>query len=143
MDYAIINLEGRAVADPVARQSKDGGEFATFSIAVNQHSGGRDLTSYYDCVVPGHMYQTMQKAGVGKGSALSVTGRQTVRTYKGRDGSTGTSVNVSVLDWRFEGSRPRSSGAQPESAPGAGETGQKTGSILPPLDLQDEDDLPV
>ena len=116
MDYAVINLAGHVVADPAAKQGKDGKEFATFSIAVNQRHGGQDITSYYDCVVPGFMFQTMQKANVGKGSALSITGKQTIRTYQTREGHPGTSVNINVLDWRFEGSRPKNE-AQPNNAP--------------------------
>ena len=153
MDYAVINLAGHVVADLAAKQGKDGKEFATFSIAVNQRYGGQDLASYYDCVVPGFMFQTMQKAGVGKGSALSITGKQTIRTYKTREGHNGTSVNVNVLDWRFEGSRPKSE-TQPSNAPypaqqNAGyyapQPSQQTGygNIQPPVNLQDEDDLPV
>lgn len=131
MDYAVIKLSGHVVADLAAKQGK---EFSTFSIVVNQHYSGQDLTSYYDCVVPGFMFQTMQKANAGRGSALSLTGKQTIRTYQTREGHTGTSVNINVLDCRFEGSRPKNEAQQ---------NGNGHGNVQSPVNPQDKDDLPV
>ena len=143
MDFVSITMAGHVVADPVVREGKDDRKFVTFSIAVNQHYSGQDYVSYYDCIAPEYMYQGMQKAGLAKGSAVSVTGMQTVRTYNNSStGRDATSVSVRVLDWRFVGSRAKSSGQQTgysapaEQAPGYG-------SVQPPVNLQDEDDLPL
>jgi single-stranded DNA-binding protein len=147
MDFATITLAGHVTADPVLRKGKDDKEYSTFSIAVNQRLGPQENASYYDCVAPGFIAQNMQKAGVSKGTALAVTGSVTIRPYKDRSGNNGTSVNVKVLDWHFAGTRPKSDGQPADTAgaeqPARSAGGQSSGSVRPPVDLQDEDDLPL
>ena len=46
--YQRINLIGNLVADAEVRTGKDGKEFVSFRVAVNEYHGEEKRTTYYD-----------------------------------------------------------------------------------------------
>lgn len=124
MDFAAITLAGHVVADPVLRKGKEDREYGTFSIAVNQMYGGQEIVSYYNCMVPGYMYHGMSKAGVARGSNISVSGTQVIRPYTNKAGQESLSVDLRVLDWRYVGAKKKNESDAPAAGDLSGRSGQ-------------------
>jgi len=144
--YAIINLEGRLVADPEFRIGREDREYCTLRLAVNQRLGPQENTTFYGCTGNEFIAKRIRKAELGKGRIIQVVGNLTVREYTDRNGVQRMSADVGILDWHFVDSRPRETGDAP-AAPDA-ETVPASpvpaGRILSELEIPgDTDDLPL
>lgn len=85
---------GNLTRDPEVKFSESGMAVTRFAIASNyKKKNGEEITSYYDVVCFGSTAENVSKSLV-KGDRVVVTGRQEVRTYERKDGTTGTSVEI-------------------------------------------------
>lgn len=149
MDYAVITMAGRMVAAPVKRKNSDGREYGTFSLAVNSKYGQEDVVSFYNCNTSGAQCDGMIKAGVTKGSSISLTGNLLIRTYKNKSGQVREAANVKMLDWRYSGPRIKNEHQDANTAekqsgyaePPRQNTGY--GTAYSNVELNDPEDLPL
>lgn len=83
---------GRLGGDPAVRQSKEGDDIASFTVAVNSGYGNNKATTWFKVSLFG------KRAGVSqylaKGKRVGVTGEVVLRSYKGKDGSEQTSLEI-------------------------------------------------
>ena len=79
--YAIINLEGRLVADPEFRVGKEDREYCTLRLAVNQKLGPQENATFYNCTGNEYIAKRLRKSELAKGQPLQVVGNLTVREY--------------------------------------------------------------
>ena len=137
--YAIINLEGRLVADPEFRVGKEDREYCTLRLAVNQKLGPQENATFYNCTGNEYIAKRLRKAELSKGQPLQVVGNLTVREYTDRNGTARTSVDVGILDWHFVGPKQKDTGetaAEPEPA--------KAGKVCEEVTIpSDDDELPL
>lgn len=143
MSFANLNLEGRVVKDPEYKNGKDGREFCTLTLVVNQQFGAQENASFYNCTGNEFIAARMRKAGVVKGRMLHINGNLTLREYTSRNGGTGMSADVGILDWHYVGARPKSDEAQ-ESGHTAGENAAAPGTLHDEQHMDpNDDDLPL
>ncbi len=137
--YAIINLEGRLVADPEFRVGKEDREYCTLRLAVNQKLGPQENATFYNCTGNEYIAKRLRKSELAKGQPLQVVGNLTVREYTDRNGTVRTSVDVGILDWHFVGPKQKDAGetaAEPVPA--------TTGKIHEEVTISsDDDELPL
>ena len=126
MDFTTIVFTGHVVADPQLRRGRNGKSFGSFRIAVNQWYGGQETAAFYSCMTSEEVYAAMHKAGVAKGSYLSLTGSLVLHTYCNEAGQEKTGADVRVLDWHYCGSTHKTSAPAPANAPAAWQNGTKT-----------------
>ena len=143
MSFANLNLEGRVVKDPEFKTGKDGREFCTMTLVVNQQFGAQENASFYNCTGNEAVAARIRKAGVVRGRMLHINGNLTLREYNTRNGGTGMSADVGILDWHYVGSRPKSDEAQvPANVTGASTS--SPGTLHGEQHLEpDDDDLPL
>ena len=92
---------GRVAEDVTLQKSPNGVEYVSVGFAHTIGFGEKKSTEWYRCVAYGDMAQRMANAKIKKGSAIFVTGTQSIETYKGKDNVERTSVKLNVLDWSF------------------------------------------
>ncbi len=107
--YAILNLEGRLVADPDFRTGKEDREYCTLRVAVNQKLGPQENTAFYSCTGGEFIAKRIRKAGFTKGQLIQIVGNLTLREYTDKAGAVRTSADVGILDWHFVTSKPKGS----------------------------------
>lgn len=143
MSFANLNLEGRVVKDPEFKNGKDGREFCTLTLVVNQQFGAQENASFYNCTGNEAVAARIRKAGVAKGRMLHINGNLTLREYTTRNGGTGMSADVGILDWHFVGARPKSDESQAPTN-GANTGSSSSGTLHGEQHLEpDDDDLPL
>lgn len=130
---------GRLGRDPETRQTRNGADLVTSSLAVDVAGYGHDgdqLTLWLDLVAFGSTGEALARHQ--KGDSISVMGRMTLRRWVGRDGEPreGWSLTVDAL----QSSRTVRPGGRPkrreDDAGGAGDAS----SDEPPT--FDDDDIP-
>lgn len=87
---------GRLVADPKIATTKDGKEYATFSIAVDT---GKEETSFFECIAPAHCCNGLRLTHKGDKIIIESSLRQ--QHFVRKDGTKGTSIQVVVNSVEF------------------------------------------
>lgn len=142
--HATIIMEGRLVTDPEIRTGKNG-EYCTFRFVVNTRYGGQDVASFYNCTGNEHIANRMQKAGVKKGRMIEIIGNLNLRPYTNDDNIKQISPDVSILEWHFTGSKPKSDDEDAAQDSGKG-TQKAAGKVYAEQTIpsgDDDDDLPL
>lgn len=143
MSFANLNLEGRVVKDPEFKIGKEGREFCTLTLVVNQQFGAQENASFFNCTGNEAVSARIRKAGVTKGRMLHINGNLTLREYTTRNGGTGMSADVGILDWHYVGARPRSDESQAPANDGNASSAA-SGTLHGEQHLEpDDDDLPL
>jgi single-strand DNA-binding protein len=97
-----INAIGRITKDVELKQSeKSGCIYANFSLAVNEFFGGKEKTTFFDCVVFGTEAERLVKAKAKKGSLIQVTGKFGTSEFPRNNGEKGYSLNITILAWSY------------------------------------------
>jgi len=137
MSHASVNLIGRLTADPEFKEGKEK-EFCTFHLAVNQTYNGQSSASFFNCIGNGSIANRIRKAGVNKGSHIHVAGSLSLREYTDKDGAQRVSPDVSILDWDYVSSKPKTEEQNDET-----EKVPKAAQTHPEKTIESEDDLPI
>ena len=85
-----VNFNGRLGADAEVRQGKEGKEFITFSVAVNEKRNGEKRTTWMKVRSDNMRIAPYLK----KGSLVFVSGNEDVSTFVDKNGSTQVSRDV-------------------------------------------------
>lgn len=85
-----VNFNGRLGADAEVRQGKEGKEFITFSVAVNEKRNGEKRTTWMRVRSDNMRIAPYLK----KGSLVFVSGNEDVNTFVDKNGSTQVSRDV-------------------------------------------------
>lgn len=143
--HATIIMEGRLVTDPEIKQGKNG-DYCTFRFVVNTKYGNQDIASFYNCMGNEYIANRIKKAGVKKGRLIEIIGNLNLRPYENDDGIKQISPDVSILEWHFTGSKPKSDDEEPSQNASKG-TQKSTGKVREeqtiPSGDDDDDDLPI
>ena len=110
-----IILSGRLTQDPEAKQTPNGAEMATFSVAVNRRRD-RETTDFFKCVCFGQAAKYVTQYG-SKGMSLELEGECQIHKYQDRNGNNQTTVNVVVDNLAFTSRNPQQLSSQPEPHP--------------------------
>ena len=105
--HATIIMEGRLVTDPEIKTGKNG-DYCIFRFVVNTKYGNQDNASFFNCTANEYIANRMKKAGIKKGRMIEIIGNLNLRPYATDDGIRQISADVSVLEWHFTGSKPKS-----------------------------------
>ena len=124
-----VFLTGRLTRDPEIRTTPDGTAVGRYSLAVQ---GYKDAVSYFDCVTFGKTAEFVEKY-LTKGTKVFVSGQLQQRSFKAKDGTTRTVVEVLVQEHEFAESRT----AQ-ESAPARRPAAPQEAWMPIPDDVDDE-----
>ena len=89
-----ITAAGNLGRDPELK-TVNGSSIASFSLGVRT---AKDQTSWGNCSVFGKRAETVMQY-FKKGSKVVVTGRGNMRSYKGQDGTTKSSLDLAVNDF--------------------------------------------
>ena len=108
-----IILVGRLTDNPEWHDSKkEGGEFATFTLAINQDPK-QDTCEFIDCSCGTHLNNALDL--LHKGDKIAICGKFSNRKFTRKDGSTGVSAIVYVDDIEFvDLKKEEESKAEPE-----------------------------
>ena len=124
-------LSGRLTQDPEMKQTPNGAEMATFSVAVNRRRD-RETTDFFKCVCFGQAAKYVTQYG-SKGMSLELEGECQIHKYQDRNGNNQTTVNIVVDNLAFTSKNPQQGGQtaphpQPTPAPqGNGNYQQQSG----------------
>ena len=99
-----IILSGRLAQDPEMKQTPNGAEMATFSVAVNRKRD-RETTDFFRCVCFGQSAKYVTQYG-SKGMSLELEGECQLHKYQDRNGTNQTTVNVVVDNLAFTSKNP-------------------------------------
>lgn len=97
---------GRIGKDAELKSTKTGENFAVFSVACDVGYGKNKSTVWVDCAIFGKRAESLAP-WLKKGTAVTVFGEPSVRTYEGRDGIK-AAMSCRVEDLAFQGSVSRS-----------------------------------
>ncbi len=144
-----ITLIGRPTKDPELMTSKVGVPYVCLDIAVNKGFGDKEHANYYKAYLKDEAANRVIKAGVKKGSAIFVTDDLDIRTFTKKDGSTGTSCDINVMDWGYVSTgkaktdtSAQNSGTAPQNAPEQAYNPYQ-GNAQPQFEeIGDDDELP-
>ena len=106
----------------------------------------RTIASFYNCTANEYIANRMKKAGIKKGRMIEIIGNLALRPYATDDGNKQISADVSVLEWHFTGSKPKSDDAdssQSDPKPAPKGTGKVHQEQTIPTGDDDDDDLPI
>jgi len=93
---------GRVTADLEPKKSEKGTEYIRFNFAVNKGYGDNQKTVFVKCILYGEQQvQRMVKAGVQKGSLISINGDLDLEEYEKKDKTKDKSLKVTVYDWNY------------------------------------------
>jgi len=139
--YLNVNMEGRMVNDPEFKTGKNGREFVTFRMVVNQYYGGEENATFISCTGDEDIAARMKKVTLKKGRLLHLSGELAEHHYTNREGQDRTSLDLSIENWHFVG--PKEKVEETKSSPETG-TAQKTnGTLHNAVNVNSEDDLPL
>ncbi len=104
MNETYVTIQGRLVADPTVRYTRDGAPFAVFRVAHSARRPVRDkpgtftdtATSFYD-VSAFRSLGANVGAALHKGEPVTVFGRQRINVFQRGDGSMGAGVQVEAF----------------------------------------------
>jgi single-strand DNA-binding protein len=91
---------GRATKDGEVLASKDGKNYAKFSVAVNEYLGAKkeERTSFFNVLIFNKSYERVDK--VKKGDYVMVEGRPEADAYLSNEGEAKASMTVFANKWR-------------------------------------------
>ena len=97
-----ISLVGNLGADPDKRFTQNGREYSSFSVAVNDNVRGQDgqwteHTDWFRITAWGRLAEVANQY-LARGSRVYVSGRFRTRDWRGNDGQTRTSMEVSASE---------------------------------------------
>ena len=115
-----INIIGNVTREPETR-NVGSGTVTQFSVAVNEGSGDRKKTTFFDCDAWDQKSAFVSQY-VGKGALVFVSGRVVIDEYTGTDGQKRKSFKIRAYDVQLLHSRdgaaqPQSGGYQQQGAP--------------------------
>ncbi|MFQ5492685.1 MAG: single-stranded DNA-binding protein [Candidatus Dojkabacteria bacterium] len=101
MNLQQVFLLGRATKDAEVLESKEGKNYAKFSLAVNQYMGKErdERTTFYNVLVFNKSHSKADK--IKKGDLLLVDGRPDVDAYLSNEGEAKASLVVYADRWRL------------------------------------------
>lgn len=105
-----VVLVGRITADPEVMRSKNDKAYCRFSIAVNRIM--EDGADFFNCVAFGKVAENMGRF-VTKGSIIGVDGTLKQSSYKRKDGTNATSIDVIANTVSFIDTRNKSNNSAP------------------------------
>ena len=105
-----VNFNGRLGADAEVRQGKEGKEFITFSVAVNEKRNGEKKTTWMRVRSDNMRIAPYLK----KGSLVFISGNEDVSTFVDKNGSTQISRDVRAhnIDFISVGTANENSGTE-------------------------------
>ena len=92
-----IELMGRLTKDVEIKKSKNGNDWAVFTLAVSRD---KDTTDFIDCLGFGKMAETLTKY-VEKGNRIIVCGSLQINNYENKEGQKLSKPQVIVNDFYF------------------------------------------
>lgn len=116
---ATIHIFGRLTGDPETRlMPNNGGTVTSFSLADNhgKDANNQDKVDFFRCSAFGKQADLIFNS-CKKGHRLNVSGRFESRQYQAKDGTTATSLEVSVNAFDFVEPRDQSAAPQQQPAP--------------------------
>ena len=122
-----INIIGNVTREPEMR-NVGGGTVTQFSVAVNEGSGDRKKTTFFDCDAWDQKSAFVSQY-VGKGALVFVSGRVVIDEYTGADGQKRKSFKIRAYDVQLLHSRDGA--AQPQSGGYQQGTPQQYGQQYP------------
>jgi len=98
-----ISTMGRVTADLelLTSQNGKGTTYIQFNIAVNKGYGENEHTNFFQCILFGHAAERIIKAGVKKGSLITVAGDLDLVEFTRRDSSKGLMPKITLYDWAY------------------------------------------
>jgi single-strand DNA-binding protein len=120
-------IVGNLTRDPELKYTNSGIAFATFSIAVNEKTGEREETSYFDCIAWREMGENIAES-LSKGSRVVAFGRFKQRSWDAEDGTKRSRVELTVDE---VGPSLRWATASVTRTPSNGNTGGNAGGNAP------------
>lgn len=145
-----VLFNGRLGADAEVRQGKEGREFISFRVAVNEKRGGERKTSWMNV----RSANTKIAPYLKKGTLVSITGDEEVNTFISKNGETQFSRDVRAFNIDFinaGNSTENESGENRTTTTSVGETTitptevpMSCGTLKPQMvaTTEDVDDLP-
>lgn len=118
-------LSGRLTQDPEMKQTSNGTEMATFSVAVSRKRD-RETTDFFKCVCFGQAAKYVTQYGA-KGMSLELEGECQIHKYQDRNGNNQTTVNVVVDNLAFTSRNPNQQQSS-QSAPHPQQTAAPQGN---------------
>jgi len=119
----VITIIGRLTKDCEVRKN-DRGEFATFSVAVDDGYGDRKGTIYFGV----NFWRTQLAQYLSKGTQVGVTGEFKTREYEGK-----TYMSINASEVKLLGKKPENN----RYAEGT-KIDETTSNEIPPQDFDDE-----
>ena len=112
MGINVCLFDGNLTDDAVERATKDGKTFIAFRLAHNDWNGSKKVTNYYSCT-SFSKYVIRCAPSLKKGAHVVVRGKHFIREYQTKDGTTGTSNDITV----DEIDPPRRGQSEPDEQP--------------------------
>ncbi len=101
-----VNLMGRVTKDISLRQTPNGVNVCSFSIAVRRPHSSKNETDFFTCVAWRKLAETLS-VYVKKGDMIGVTGYLYNRKHKGNDGVEREVTELNVDDISFSSSKSK------------------------------------
>lgn len=92
-----IMIAGRLGSAAVLRSTQSGDRVLGFSVAVDDGWGENKRTLWFDCSVWGKRAESLDKLGLGKGTAVAVSGDLSTREHEGRTYLTIRAADVTLM----------------------------------------------
>lgn len=105
-DLNTFTCTGRLGADAETKYTGSGTAIWTARIAVGYGYGDNKGTNWLTVQVFGKRAEGLAKLDLAKGAQIAVSGELRVREYDRKDGTKGTSVEVSATDVHLIGGKP-------------------------------------
>ena len=106
----VINISGRAGADSVIRETKNGDSILSLNVAVDQRVGDEKSTNWYRCSIWGKRARTLAPY-ILKGTRVFICGELSISEYEGKQ-----QLNVRVNDIEFFNDRGEDKGERKPTA---------------------------
>lgn len=92
---------GRATKDGEVLESKEGKNYARFSVAVNEYLGAKkeERTNFYNVLIFNKSHERVEK--VKKGDFVMVEGRPEAEAYLNSEGEAKANLTVFANRWRL------------------------------------------
>ncbi len=128
MSYQQITVVGNAGKDPEVRYTASGKAVANFSVAVNEGSGEKKETTWFNVVAWEKLAEICGEY-IKKGKQVLVVGRLQLRKYEDKKGEERTSVEIVAQTMRLLGGKPESEQSrEPRPQPAQRSSQTRTGA---------------
>jgi len=98
----MINIIARVTKDLESQVSPSGKNYVTFDVAENKGFGENAKTQFHRCTIWGEdLANRIVKAGVKKGSLLSISGEQDLSAYIKNNGEAAVQSSINVWHWDY------------------------------------------